>query len=202
VLGGVPGGRYRVRAFLPPALAMPSAEVRFLRDGQEHDFDLVVEDQRRVVARGAVAPDPPYVDDDVNLAVVVATRSVDLDGVIRNVPVVGVRVELSGLGAWTLRPSSAPPSQQPRPTTTAPPRTPSSVAFTDGFGQATFELRCQVSGNPGLSLLVSVLVTPPAAEGQPPPPPQQQLERIPLELPSCIDPSSSPAPTGEGEPVE
>jgi hypothetical protein len=189
-LRGVPGGRYRVRGFLPPALTMTATDVRFLRDAQEHTFDLRLEDQRRLVARGAVAPDPPYVGEDVNLAVVVATRSVDADGVIRNVPATGVRVELDGLGAWVLRfddPFGGP--VLPRGTTTTAFRTAPAVGFTDGRGEVQYELRCEVAGDPGLAVLVAVVVTPPAVEGQPPPAPQQQLERVRLALPSCLDPA-------------
>lgn len=196
-LRGVPGGRYRVRAFFAPALAMLTPEVRFLRDGEEHAFELAVEDQRRVVARASVAPDPPYVDEEVNLAVVVATRSVDVDGVVRSVPVPGLRVELAGLGTWTLR-SQAPPrgSLQPRDTTTTTSfRPPSSVSFTDGSGTVRFELRCVVAGDPGLSVLVAVTTTPPAVEGQPPPLPEQRLEQVDLDVPDCVDPFAAPAPT-------
>ena len=200
-LRGVPGGRYRVRAFLSPALASSAPEVRFLRDREEHTFDLTMEDQRRLVARAAVAPDPPYLGEDLNLAVVVATRTVDVDGVIRNLPVAGVRVELDGLGAWTLRSSAPDQPLQPRgSTTTTAFRTASSTAFTDGFGEVRFDLRCAVPGDPGLAVLVSVLVTPPAVEGQPPPVPQQQLERVRLDLPACVDPFAVPPAAEEGTP--
>src|SRR5690606_1191562 len=37
-LDGVPGGRYRVRAFLPPDLAQTAPELRFVADGGEHAF--------------------------------------------------------------------------------------------------------------------------------------------------------------------
>lgn len=185
-LRGIPGGPYRVRAFLAPALAMTEPEVRFLRDREEHPFDLVVEDQRRIVARGAVAPDPPYVGEDLNLAVAVATRSVDADGVVRSAPVVGTRVELSGLGAWSLRTGGS--TFPPRGTSTTLFRSGSTVAFTDSFGEVRYELRCEVAGDPGLSVLVSVLVTPPAVEGQPPPVPEPRLERLRLDLPECVDP--------------
>ena len=205
-LRGVPGGRYRVRAFLAPALAMLTPEVRFLRDGEEHTFDLAVDDQRRVVARASVAPDPPYVDEEVNLAVVVATRSVDVDGVVRNQPVPGLRVELAGLGAWTLRTAATAPRapQQPRDTsttTTTLPRPVSAVAFTDGAGQVRYGLRCEVPGDPGLSILVVVSTTPPAVEGQPPPVPEQRLERIDLQVPDCVDPFAV-APVDGGATVD
>ena len=61
-LRDVPGGRYRVRAFQPPLYAQDGADLRFLADGEEHTFDLQVEDQRGVVVRADVAPDQPLVD--------------------------------------------------------------------------------------------------------------------------------------------
>jgi hypothetical protein len=201
-LRGVPGGRYRVRAFLPPAMSMLSPEIRFLRDGEEHAFDLRLEDQRRVVARASVAPDPPYVDEDLNLAVVVAMRSVDVDGVVRSVPVQGLQVELAGLGAWTLRtqaPARSPLQPRASTTTTTFFRPPSPVTFTDGFGEARWELRCDVPGDPGLSILVSVSVTPPAIEGQPPPAPEQRLEQVDLDVPACVDPFLAPPSDQDGD---
>ena len=195
-LRNVPGGRYRVRAFLAPVLALTTPDVRFLADGQEHAFDLVVEDQRGVVARASVAPDPPYLGDDVNLAIVLASRSVDPDGVVRSVPVPGVRVELDGEGAWVLRSPEGQRGPSPsRGTTTTeafPP--PSRVAFTDALGEVRFEMTCLQAGPPGLSLLVSVTVTPPAVEGQPPPLPEQRFERIALAVPDCVDPTTITEP--------
>jgi hypothetical protein len=204
-LRNVPGGRYRVRAFLAPALAMVTPDVRFLRDGEEHTFDLTLTDQRGVVARAAVAPDPPYLDEDVNLAVVVASRSVDPDGIVRSTPVAGVRVELDGLGMWVLRsesPLRTPLQPRGATTTTEAPVATSTVAFTDGAGQVRYELSCSQAGAPGLSLLVSVTVTPPAIEGQPPPLPEQRLERLPLTVPDCVDPTQTsvepPEDSGDG----
>ncbi len=194
-VGGLPGGRYRVRAFLAPALALVTPDVRFLRAGEEHTFDLAMTDQRGVVARAAVAPDPPYLGENVNLAVVIASRSVDADGVVRSTPVGGIRVELDGLGAWTLRARDVPRGPlEPRVTSTTEPSLASSrVAFTDGSGQVLFQLTCQQPGAPGLSVLVAVTFTPPAVEGQPLPAPEQRLERLELTVPECVDPTATTA---------
>ena len=51
----MPGGRYRVRAFLAPVYAQTSAEVRFLTDGEEHTFDL----RSRTSAASSCAPTSP-----------------------------------------------------------------------------------------------------------------------------------------------
>jgi hypothetical protein len=192
-LRNIPGGRYRVRGFLAPALAQVDPQVQFLSDRAEHTIDVALADQRGVVARADAAPDVPFLDEAVNIAVVVASRVVDADGVVRSNPVVGVRVELDGLGRWTLRSSSTrPPFQTPgRGTTTttfAPPV--SAVAYTDGAGQVRFELTCVSPGAPGLSLLVPVTVTPSTVPGEAPPLPVQQVQSIALSLPECVDPAT------------
>jgi hypothetical protein len=189
-LPNVPGGRYRVRAYLAPALALVTPDLRFIEDGKEATFDLKVDDQRKVVARAAVSPSAPYVGDDVNLAVVVANRTVDTDGVVRSVPLPGLRVELSGLGAYTLTaPDQTGGPFGPRTTTTLS-FEPATVAFTDGAGQVQYALHCSESGNPGLELLVSVTVTPTEVPGQPPGVPTTQIQHLSLDVPPCVDPTT------------
>jgi hypothetical protein len=196
----IPGGRYRIRAFFPPALAVAAPDVRFVPDGKETSVDLAMVDVRKVVAKAAISPTAPYLDDPINLSVVVATQTVDLDGIVRSRPVSGLRVELDGLGVWSLRSDDLPSPLQPRITTTtfAPP-TP--VQYTDGAGTARFELECTSPGDPGLGLLVTVTVTPTAAAGQPPPAPEQRTDRLPLELPGCVDPTTATTPTATVDPV-
>jgi hypothetical protein len=190
-LPNIPGGRYRVRAFLAPALAVAAADTRFLEDGKEATFDLAMEDQRKVVASAATAPRAPYLGDPVNLSIVVATQAVDPDGIVRSTPVPGLRVELDGLGAWTIRRDSELQTPlQPRATTTTAPA-PTPVGFTDGSGAVFYPMRCNSAGDPGLGLLVTVTVTPAAVEGQPPPAPTQQVQRLDLTVPACVDPSAT-----------
>jgi hypothetical protein len=192
----IPGGRYRVRAFLAPALSVTKPEVRFLQDGKEATFDLTMEDQRKVVATPAISPTTPYLLDPVNLAVVVATQAVDSDGVVRSTPIPGLRVELDGLGAWSLRRDDGLRSPlNPRASTTSTTLPASTTSFTDGAGVVRYELRCDRVGPPDLALLVSVTVTPPAVDGAPPPVPEQRVQRLDLDLPDCIDPSSVTVPS-------
>jgi hypothetical protein len=206
-LRNIPGGRYRVRAFLAPALALVTPDIRFIKDGEETAFDLKVEDQRKLVARAAVAPASPYLGDDVNLAVVVATRAVDPDGIVRSTPIPNLQVELDGLGTYALR-SDQPsggvllPRSFTTTTTFVPP--PSTIGFTDGVGEVRYALSCVAPGTPGLALLVSVTVSETPVEGQPPPVPTQRTEHLALDVPPCIDPatltttSTTPADGGEG----
>jgi hypothetical protein len=194
---GVPGGAYRVRAFLPPTLAQTTPDVRFIEDGKETTYQLTVEDQRKVVARAAVAPSSPFVGDDVTLAVVVANRTVDQTGIVRSVPLSGLQVQLDGLGAYQLASNGGPPFAR-GPTTTTFGFTSPTAAVTDGQGQATFDLRCASSDAPTLALLVTVTVTPAPVPGQPPPVPTQQVQRLPLTVPTCLDPAATTVPPSGG----
>jgi hypothetical protein len=196
----LPGGRYRVRAFFPPALAQVEPKLQFVTAGAEQPLDLVMTDQRSIRARAAVAPTTPYLGYDVNLAVVIGTQRVDADGVVRTVPAVGVRVELDGLGAWSLRSSSGGFPLPGRVTTTTTFASSSPVDYTDGQGQVRFALTCRAPGNPGLSVNVAVTVTPAAVPGEPPPVPTQQVQSVPLDLPDCVDPYAVPDTTSTSEP--
>lgn len=96
----VPGGRFRVRAFLPPTLAMESAEVFFLEDGTDRELRLLVQAFTGLSVRSSTAPFAPFVGQDVNLAVRVAQFTVDDDGVAREVPQPDVLVRVTSSG-WT-----------------------------------------------------------------------------------------------------
>ncbi len=202
-LKDVPGGRYRVRAFLAPVYAQTAPEIRFLADREEHSFDLTVEDQRGLIVRSAVAPDQPVVDGAVNLVVLVAQRTVSEDGIVRASPLGGSFVELLGLGRWVLRDddgSTTTSSTLPGVTTTTSDenaRGPSSGTFLSDTGQARFELRCVRGGAPGLALRVPVLLAP-----EPAPPgtgsttttaaePVESTEDVALELPACTNPEAT-----------
>ncbi len=125
-LPGVAGGRWRVRAWLAPAFAQTEPEILFLNATEERTLDLVVSQFSGPGVAVAVAPDPPQRGGLIGVAVQVAVRSVDADGVVRASPIVGRLLELTATGTWRLR--------GPNP------------AVTDGTGQATFVLECTASG--------------------------------------------------------
>ena len=198
-VGAAPGGRYRVRAFLAPSFIQLEPEVRFLADGEEHSFELSVEQVGGLVVRADVAPDTPVVGEPVNLVASVLTRTVGTDGILRSTPVTGVNVELVGLGRWRLRSPSEddPPDEEPGPSTsvtfgtttstTSRQSAPSPLARTDGQGMVRYELRCQAAGDPGLALRIPVTITPPPDPSGAPSPPQQGTETVALQLPACVD---------------
>ena len=192
-LRDVPGGRYRVRAFLAPVYAQTKTEVKFLTDGDEHSFDLKVDDQRGVVVRADVAPDQPLVDNAVNLVVLVVQRVVGEDGVVRATPLTGTFVELTGLGRWVARDDDT-------TTTTFDDGSGGSSALDQGAtlsgtGRALFELHCIEAGAPGLALRIPVLVIPPPAPAgtgsttTTTAAPTPTTEEVPLELPACANPA-------------
>lgn len=202
-LEGVPGGRYRVRAFLPPTLAQTAPDVRFLADREEHRFDLRMEAHHGVHVLADVAPDVPTVGAPVNLVVRVVERQVDADGIVRAVGVAGARVRLTGLGAWTAPGQTTTTSTAPRQTTsststsaTAPPGSADLEARTDPAGNATFTLVCQRPGPPGLTAVVPVQT----ARPDPATPDATVVETtdrpFPLELPACVAPAPSTTTTG------
>lgn len=206
LLEGVPGGRYRIRAFLAPSLAQTAPEVRFLADGEEHGFELVVEAHGGVTVLADAAPNPPVLDGPVNVVVRVVNRAVDSDGFVRAVAVPGLAVELTGFGRWNLRRSGPLPASTTTSSATTSISTTTSTststtsadgpgratARTDAAGQARFELRCDAAGPPGLVLLVPVRRPAPAPGGADPAAPTTTAaptvttEPFPLALPDCV----------------
>jgi hypothetical protein len=126
----IPGGRYRVRAFLAPTLAQVEPAVFFLKDGDQKQLDLVVDERSGLEVRAAVAPGMPLEGGSVNLVVQVTTATVDTQGVVRSQPVLNELVQLGGGGRWRLESSNQ--------------------VLTDGEGKAGFELTCETAGPPQL----------------------------------------------------
>lgn len=197
VLDRVPGGRYRVRAFLPPTLAQLEPELRFLTDGEEHAFDLVVERHQGLVVRSSAAPSPALRGRPVNVVVLVARRAVDADGVVRTNPISGLSIELVGLGRWVLRDDTGGQTTSTTsfsPTTSTTSTRSDATGRTDSSGRVRFELSCRVTGSPGLAVRIPVAVAQPT--GQAPTAggpsttttiPQERVETIALELPACVE---------------
>lgn len=100
------GGRYRVRAWRRPDLAVARTQVVFLESGPQRAVELRLERVGGVRVDSVMAPDPPQVDELTNLKVRVAEKSVDEVGVVRDVPRPGVLVELAGTGEWNVSSSN------------------------------------------------------------------------------------------------
>ncbi|HUS61236.1 MAG TPA: carboxypeptidase-like regulatory domain-containing protein, partial [Acidimicrobiales bacterium] len=132
---GVLGGRYRVRAWRAPDLALTKPEVFFLEAKETKALTLKVVRYTGLGISFDVAPNPPVVGEAVSLELVVADRAVDGEGVVRSTPVERASVELFGSGQWRF------PSSNP--------------TITDSSGRASWELVCRSEGKQALSVMVA-----------------------------------------------
>jgi hypothetical protein len=133
-IGGVKGGRYRVRAWRPPDLTLLQPEVLFLAARESRDVDLVLE-RRGPMGAAAIAPNPPLVNQPANLAVRIVQQAVDQRGILRARPLAAVHVQLTGGGRWEVR--SANPT------------------VTDGGGVARWEVMCLAPGPQGAAVVIT-----------------------------------------------
>lgn len=133
-LPAVFGGRYRVRAWRQPDLAQTTASAVFLGASETKTVELKVREVGGLNATASLAPNPPPIDTDVNLVVLVTQKTVDERGIVRAEPASGARVDLVGSGAWRVVSSN--------PT------------FTDETGKATWSIRCRASGKQPLAVNV------------------------------------------------
>ncbi|MBV9284270.1 MAG: carboxypeptidase regulatory-like domain-containing protein [Acidimicrobiia bacterium] len=135
-IDNVQGGRYRIRAWRTPDLALTTPVVFFL-NGTENKtgVNLQLTQYTGTNVAPAIAPSPPIVGDPVNLAVQVTSVVVDPTGVVRATPLVGAQVDLQGSGAWQLQ----------SPTT----------QFTDNSGEVIWRLTCTSTGTQPLSVSVN-----------------------------------------------
>lgn len=147
------GGRYRVRAWRAPDLAMTKPEVFFLEAREARTLNLRLSRFEGVAVTSDIAPNPPEVNAPASLVVLVTAREVDTTGVVRANPVAGVRVELAGSG-WRLDSANA--------------------TVTDSGGQARWQVRCRAEGVQNLSVVVNqqsphALEMPPCSPSTAPP---------------------------------
>lgn len=130
----LPGGRYRVRAWLAPSYTVAEPEVFYLADGDDHELHLQAGELDGIVVRAATLPTTPYQGQGVNISVWVADRTVDADGTSREKPRPGVRVTLSVSGLSEVDPGA--------------------VRTTDSGGVAVFEFSCERAGAVSVTALV------------------------------------------------
>ena len=128
------GGRYRVRAWRAPDLALTTPVSFFLENKESRDTNLELESYSGVVVTSAVAPSPPVVDEPVRLVVRAYTRSVDEQGIVRNQALPSVQLELIGSSQWRV--------ETENPT------------FADESGRADWILRCENLGSHALAVRV------------------------------------------------
>lgn len=192
ILSGVPGGRYRVRAFQAPTLAMTDVEIFFLEDGADKEIRLNIEAFEGTSVRASTTPANPIVGQGVNLAVRVAQRTVDGDGIGREAPLAGVAVRLRTSGWVVLDEQQATTTTTSTTTTTDPDDDDDdndeseeddddpapvggSARVTDGDGVIVFQFACDRVGSTTATAIIGS---------------GDDEQTFPLEVPPC-----SPVPT-------
>lgn len=158
-LPGVLGGRYRVRAWRAPDLAVVVPAFVFAGAAEAVHVELRLERHIGITPKPAVAPARPLVGETTDLVVQVTSRSVDDSGIVRGVPIAGATMELAPGGGWTVRP--------PNP------------AVADSTGRARWEIVCGgpgaqplrlvVNGTEQFQLALPACVEPPTPPTTPPP---------------------------------
>ena len=131
---GLLGGRYRVRAWRSPDLALTTPQILFVDAKQNQQLPLQLSRYTGTTVSAISSPDPPVLDSPVTLTAVVTSLSVDADGVVRSVPAAGASVTLTAGAGFAF---SGGPST------------------TNGQGRATFQLVCQATGQSQVELTVN-----------------------------------------------
>ncbi|MGI8661715.1 MAG: carboxypeptidase-like regulatory domain-containing protein [Acidimicrobiales bacterium] len=139
LIEGLPGGRYRLRAFQPPFFAQTRSEVFFLGQDEARDFDLRVDRFGALAVTGAVAPNPPVSGQSFTLVLRVAKRTVDGEGIVRSVPAPAAAVLVAPIGGLVI--NSLP------------------SAITGGDGTASFLASCRAQGALGVTATVTLTPT-------------------------------------------
>jgi len=131
---GILGGRYRVRAWKSPDLALTTPQILFLEAKQNKTLGLQVSRYTGISASSVSSPDPPPLDAITTVTAIVTTLSVDADGIVRQAPLAGATVTLTVGSGWAYL---------------------GGASFTNGGGRASFQLRCQALGQSPVELTVN-----------------------------------------------
>jgi len=129
----VHGGVWRLRAFRPPDRATSENPSFFLAADEQKKLDIKVDTISGVGVTSNIAPNPPVVEQEAELAVLLAEQSVDADGRVTRTPIAGADVTLTGSGHWSL-PSGT------------------STRVTDSNGTARWRLICRSEGDQSLTV--------------------------------------------------
>ena len=179
----IAGGRYRVRAFLPPRYAQTDPLVFFLGDGELRGLDLIVKSFSGLAVASATAPNPPVVGAPATFVIRVANRAVDNEGIVRVQRVPNATVQLTGADGWSV----ADPT-----------------AVTNSNGDAAFTLVCTTPGANDIEAQVQAsgatqpqtasFNTPDCVGPPAPPPPTAPASSAPPPASGSSPPPASPPP--------
>jgi Carboxypeptidase regulatory-like domain len=133
-INSILGGRYRVRAWHAPNLAVLTPQIFFLAATQTETLSIQLTPFTGAEVAAAIAPSAPVVGEMANLVVQVTNPTVGSDGIVRDLPEVGVSVTLTNGPLWDVY------NGNPQPT--------------DADGQALFQVSCQYAGPLSMSATV------------------------------------------------
>lgn len=133
-IASILGGRYRVRSWQQPSLAVTAPQIFFLGASESHAMTMQLTVFTGPSVASAIAPDIPVVGTTDNLVIQVTNPTVGSDGVVRNLPEVGVSVSLTNGPQWQV--------YNGNPLSTGP------------DGQVLFQVSCQAPGTVPLSAAV------------------------------------------------
>ena len=97
---GIHGGRYRVRGWRIPDLAMNQSIVLFLGASEERTVDLRPTEQGGVDVQALLLDAAPMIGQPVTLTALVTRHVVDINGVVQARPLAGVGVTLASSAGW------------------------------------------------------------------------------------------------------
>ena len=152
MIGSILGGRYRVRAWQAPTMALTQPEIFFLGATESHQLALHLDAFTGPDVSTSVNPKVLLVGDMANLVVQVSNPTVDANGVVRDQPQAGVQVTLTNGDGWTVY------NGNPQPT--------------DTNGRVLFQISCSSPGSNPLSAQIGAAAPQPVTVPecvQPPP---------------------------------
>jgi hypothetical protein len=152
-LPAILGGRYRVRAWRSPDLAMTTPQIFFLAGTDNKSMTLSLARFNAGNVAAAITPNPPVVGENANLLIQLTSQTVDARGVVHAAPVPSASVQLAGSAEIVIA--------NPNP------------AITSANGQAVWQIVCQAPGPESLTAIVNVTDTyaldvPPCLPAPPP----------------------------------
>jgi hypothetical protein len=133
-INSILGGRYRIRAWQQPSLAVTSPQILFLGNHETHTLTIQLTAYTGPTVAASFAPANPLVGQIDNLVVQVTNPTVGQDGVVRNPPQVGVSITLTDGPQWQVFNGNP--------------------LATDADGQVLFQVSCEAAGPNPLSAAV------------------------------------------------
>ena len=169
---GMSGGRYRIRAWRQPDLAVAEPGAVFVENGGAASVDLSLEQPSRFDLGLADAPALPRLGEESTFTVRVTSGSVDDNGEVAHVPLSGVVIGFPSTDRWVT--------------------TGADEVSTDGDGRARWTAECTALGAESVTITAErpASLDPPPSPATPaaPPgssPPGPTIVRFTLDLPAC-----------------